>query len=478
MKMRRFHRFSCVASVTRCIVLVALVTLAVAQRTPGIPAGRIAFVGNQSGSFQLYTMNPDGSDMLQITSLAPTPFETWTPDFSSDGRRIVFCYGAVDTSGNLPIEIYVINVDGTGLTQLTHDGQFDLFPRWSPDGTKIVFGRGVALTQQLVTATMAADGSDIKELTTPLWGVARSGYTSDARHILWETQQAGFVSVIWSMDTQGSQQKQLTPADLRAGEITAPAADGKHIAFINNQNTPPALPNTIFVMNLDGSGVREITQAVGTSHDVSPNYSPDGTHIVFASDRMSADGSLDIFTMNADGSNITRIATGVTVGGCADLNCVTPAWGRKPFSDESPSIAPQASAFTSTATTIALTITSGAPPAGTVGVSYGGFHTVILDRPYPALFSFTGWELTAAGGAGSYHWSWSAVPGSTLPPGLAVKVDEAVSGGSTRCCETAFIPVIGGTPAVPGIYHVIVAVTDSSSPPKHSSATYTITILR
>jgi probable HAF family extracellular repeat protein len=146
--------------------------------------------------------------------------------------------------------------------------------------------------------------------------------------------------------------------------------------------------------------------------------------------------------------------------------------------DVRPTQAIQASALTSTATTAALTITSGAPPVGTVGVSYGGVHTVILDRPYPALFWFTGWELTAAGGAGSYHWSWSAVPGSTLPPGLTVKVDEAFSGGSTRCCEKAFIPVIGGTPTVPGIYHVIVAVTDSSATPKHASATYTITILR
>lgn len=330
MKMYRFHRFSCVASVTRWIILAALATLAATQRTPGIPAGRIAFVGNQSGSFQLYTMNPDGSDMLQITSLASTPFESWTPDFSPDGRRIVFCYGAVDASGNLPVEIYVINVDGTGLVQLTHDGLFDCFARWSPDGTKVVFAREVAITQQLVTAIMNADGSGIKELTTPFWGIARSGFTPNASDIIWETQQAGFASVIWSMDAQGGQQKQLTPADLRAGDISAPSPDGKHIAFISNQNTPPALPNTIFVMNLDGSGVQQITQPTGTSHDVSPNYSPDGTHIVFASDRMSSDGSLDIFTMNADGSNIARIATGVTVGGCPDVNCVTPAWGRKP----------------------------------------------------------------------------------------------------------------------------------------------------
>jgi hypothetical protein len=60
------------------------------------------------------------------------------------------------------------------------------------------------------------------------------------------------------------------------------------------------------------------------------NFSPDGTKIVFESDRMSTDHSLDVFTVNTDGSGLTRIATGVTVGGCADTNCVNPAWGKKP----------------------------------------------------------------------------------------------------------------------------------------------------
>ena len=110
------------------------------------------------------------------------------------------------------------------------------------------------------------------------------------------------------MDSQGGQQKQLTLPPLPADEISAPSPDGKHITFISNQNTPPALANSLFVMNLDGTDIRQITEPVGTFHDVYPNYSPEGTKIVFASDRMSSDGSLDIFAMNADGSSLMRIA--------------------------------------------------------------------------------------------------------------------------------------------------------------------------
>jgi Tol biopolymer transport system component len=292
--------------------------------------GRIVFVGNQSGNWQLYTVNPDGSDMVQLTHLAQTSFETWVPDVSPDGQRLTFCYGTIDGSGNLLTEIYVINVDGSGLQQLTNDGVFDCFPRWSPDGARIVFGRLVPSTQQLVVTTMLADGSGKTELSSPVWGIARSGFTPDGKRILWETQQAGFVSVLWIMDGDGADQKRLTAASLQAGETSAPSPDGKHVVFINNQNSPTSLTNSLFVMNIDGSDIRQLTESVGTSHDVFPNYSPDGKQIVFASDRMSSDGSLEIFTINTNGSGITRIATGVTVGGCADKNCVTPGWGTKP----------------------------------------------------------------------------------------------------------------------------------------------------
>ena len=289
-------------------------------------SGRIAFVGNQSGSFQLYTMNPDGSNMVQITNLAPTALETWTPDFSPDGKRLTFCYGTLDSSGNLVTEIYVINIDGSNLVQLTHDGLFDCASRWSPDGSHIVFMKQSARTGRGVVTTMLPDGSNQKELTTDLWGVFRSGYTPDGTHILWETQEAGFVSVLWIMNSDGTNQKRLTAAPLKAGLPSSPSSD--HIVFMRNQNSPSVVATFLYKMSLDGSDIHQLTQPVGNSHDGWPNYSPSRQKIVFTSDPLSSDGSLDIFTMNADGTGMKRIATGVTVGGCTDQNCVNPAWGR------------------------------------------------------------------------------------------------------------------------------------------------------
>ena len=291
-------------------------------------SGKIAFVGNQSGSFQLYTMNPDGSNTFQVTNLAPTALETWTPDFSPDGKRLTFCYGAPDSSGNLVTEIYVINVDGSNLVQLTHDGLFDCASRWSPDGTHLTFMKQSTRTGRGVVATMLPDGSDQKKLTTDLWGVFRSGYTPDGAHILWETQEAGFVSVLWIMNSDGTGQKRLTAAPLKAGLPSSPSSD--QVVFIRNQNSPSVVATSLYKMSLARSNIDRLTQPVGTSHDGWPNYSPSRQKIVFTSDRLSSDGSLDIFTMNADGTGMKRIATGVTIGGCADQNCVNPAWGRSP----------------------------------------------------------------------------------------------------------------------------------------------------
>jgi hypothetical protein len=112
-----------------------------------------------------------------------------------------------------------------------------------------------------------------------------------------------------------------------------------------------------------------------------------------------------------------------------------------------------------------LTITSGAPPNGSVGVAYGGSQVV-------QGLAFTGFPLTAAGGTPPYSWSWAAPQGSSIPPGLQVILRH--SGGSTRCCVDVL--VIGGTPTQAGTYKTILTVTDSAATAGKASANYTIVI--
>jgi Tol biopolymer transport system component len=187
--------------------------------------GKIVFVGNQSGTWQLYTINPDGSDMIQITNFPPTIWETWYPAFSPDGKRIAFgrdtlvhpCNNTFGVPASGCADLYVINADGTGLIQLTHDGLSSV-PRWSQDGTRIVFNHVRPLTGESVIATMSADGTGgYTFLTSGFWGSYIGTYTPDGTQIVFESQLDGFVSAAWSMNIDGSRQRRLTPAPLEAG---------------------------------------------------------------------------------------------------------------------------------------------------------------------------------------------------------------------------------------------------------------------
>jgi Tol biopolymer transport system component len=286
--------------------------------------GKIVFTANPTGTWQMYTINADGTGMTRITNLPPTTNELWVPSFSPDGKKIAFCH---DMTG--APEIYTINADGSGLTQMTFDNLFDCAPRWSPDGTRIAFARLDPSSLQTVIGTMPADGTgSITDLTSKIWSAFWPTYTPDGSQITFVSTQAGFISVVWIMNSDGKHQRRLTQATLE-GFPADVSPDGEHILVVNHESTP-ITPNQIFRMNLNGTDLDRLTNP-GKGHvDLPGTYSPDGTKIVFPSDRLSGNQSLDLFVMNADGSGIHRIASGLTVGGCPDGNCVTPSWGPKP----------------------------------------------------------------------------------------------------------------------------------------------------
>lgn len=205
--------------------------------------GKIAFIANLTGTNQIYTANPDGTDLFQVTNLPPAsnPFAL-APDFSPDGKRIIFPYA---TTGAL--ELYVINADGTNLTQITRDGMGHGLPRWSPDGSHILFATG-GKHNTLVIATIRSDGTDLKMLTTPFWDSLGASYTPDGKHIVFSSQQGGLVSALWIMDTDGKHQRRLTDPELEAGPPDV-ASDGEQVVFYTHQDTPK--PTSIFKINTE-----------------------------------------------------------------------------------------------------------------------------------------------------------------------------------------------------------------------------------
>jgi probable HAF family extracellular repeat protein len=115
---------------------------------------------------------------------------------------------------------------------------------------------------------------------------------------------------------------------------------------------------------------------------------------------------------------------------------------------------------------VPLAITSGTPPSGHVGKPYE-FRCSEIEHCLPIL---AGFSVTAAGGVQPYSWSWTAQPGSSLPPGLMFSDFYGLD------CFDVHLPAICGKPTTAGSYNVLVTVKDSASPPNHASASYTIHI--
>jgi TolB protein len=288
--------------------------------------GRIAFTANLSGrSWQLYTMNPDGTDVQRITRIPGSQQTSHMVQWAPNGRRLVLMS---EHSGEP--ELYLVRADGSHFHPLFDDpNHVDLFPTWSPDGSKLLFGRSSNRTGSLALFTIRPDGSDLTRVTGARIDHAGGQYTPDSSSIIFDGSGAGVLAALYRIDADGSDLVQLTPTDLRAG-IPDISPDGTHVVFYDGQNGP--LPNSIWTMRIDGTQLTRLTDAGCCFHDTSPEYSPEGTQIAFVTDRNYVrQCCVEVWVMGSDGTNVTEVTSSLgrcPVGQIGD--CGDPDWGPAP----------------------------------------------------------------------------------------------------------------------------------------------------
>jgi uncharacterized repeat protein (TIGR01451 family) len=253
--------------------------------------GKIAFSSNRDGDYDIYSMNPDGSGVTQLTN---DPAADRRPAWSSDGLRIAFMRGE---------EIWTMGADGTEQTRLL-SFRFIQDPTWSPDGTKISFAVDDHCGSALVGLNvMNADGSDPRNIICVNRLTSSPSWSPDGQRIAFSSGLSD--PEIWSVRPDGTGLLNLSNTNSTFGDTNADwAPDGQRIIFNRSFFEPD---DGIFTMNADGSGQ---TKIAGTNlADFDPAWSPDGTKIVFG---RQVSGDKDIYTANADGTgqaNITNSAT-------------------------------------------------------------------------------------------------------------------------------------------------------------------------
>ena len=130
---------------------------------------RIAFTshwvldtGQDSETAEIWTMNPDGSGRMQLTS---NNEEERGPSWSPDGTKILYMCRALWLGSGTNFELCVMDVESRNVVVLTNNTTPDLTPNWTPDGSKIIFHRLIGGFNQL--HSMNSDGTNVQQLTTP-----------------------------------------------------------------------------------------------------------------------------------------------------------------------------------------------------------------------------------------------------------------------------------------------------------------------
>jgi Tol biopolymer transport system component len=273
-------------------------------------------------------MNPDGSNLANLTAGPGAPAFGLEPDWSPDGSKIAFRGGRTNSA-----EIYTMNSDGTGFTQLTSNSIKDYSPAWSRDGSMIAFASNrndlsvppcVDLTGcNIDIFVMPAGGGTPTQLTTGPGSDEFPQFSPDGSRIVYTSDEGGSFAVYTVEVGIPHTVTKLTADSLRAGDPDW-SPDGTKIVFADNVCTNPQAKSEakncksdILVMNANGSVITELTHNFGNNHH--PTWSPGGDKIVFSHGSIGTKKQ-QIYTMNADGTGLTRVTH-------TNDDSFTPDWG-------------------------------------------------------------------------------------------------------------------------------------------------------
>jgi Tol biopolymer transport system component len=224
------------------------------ERTPRwSPDGQqLVFASDRDGNREVYivdlTSPPGLGSGGEVHNLSQHKDPDWQPAWSPDGSRVAFSSHREDNW-----ELYVVNVDGTGLKRLTDHPENDFSPTWSPDGRQLLFASRRFSDADLFVLDL--DSNEVTQLTTSEWNEFDPAWSPDGRWIAYVIQHGD----------QGD----------------------------------------VYVMRADGANPINLTHSQ-YANDFQPTWTPDGQWVVYVS-YTAAEGDHELFRMRPDGSGIQRL---------------------------------------------------------------------------------------------------------------------------------------------------------------------------
>ena len=219
-------------------------------------------------------------DKVRLTNSRNCDHPSWSPD----GKKIAYSSEQA---------IWSVNSDGSGIRKLFDALAWDGDPEYSHDGSKLYYAsesKNPFTARYISIHVMDAEGGNIVKITDSA-DSREPALNSDGTKIAYTSKLSGNYD-IWVMDLDGSNKKQITDAE---GDETSPSWSpvGSKIAY--------SYKGDLYTIGIDDIVPARLTN---DSYDnINPSYSPDGKLISFASNRA---GNYDIWMMSPDENSFFR----------------------------------------------------------------------------------------------------------------------------------------------------------------------------
>jgi len=248
--------------------------------------GQIGFVSTRDGNYEIYRVNVDGTELINLTNNSALDYY---PAWSPDGSTIAFNSGRDNT-----LQIYLMNADGSNVRWIANGKQ----PAWSPDGSKIVFQYFADLSARL--GIINADGTGLTIITSYMYAASAPSWSPDGERIIYishaNTRQ------IETVRTDGTDNRVLV-VGVGFETLDNPfwSPDGQRIYFNGSEGSH----NVLNIIDADGDNRRTIIPPDGDVSDAAS--SPDGRVMAVNCDRSVG---VNICLMTPDGKILSTVVNG------------------------------------------------------------------------------------------------------------------------------------------------------------------------